>query len=92
MTPAHRAAPRPGAATAPRRRVVRETPARRVRHARREIRPTARAPAAQIEVVAAARLEAIGDPPYPNWTAVGVNWPAGFDFEIKVVARIPAAA
>ncbi|UTF59017.1 RidA family protein [Gilvimarinus sp. DA14] len=28
--------------------------------------------------------------PYPNWTAVGVNWLAGFDFEIKVVARIPA--
>ncbi|MDO6747825.1 RidA family protein [Gilvimarinus sp. 1_MG-2023] len=26
--------------------------------------------------------------PYPNWTAVGVNWLAGFDFEIKVVARI----
>jgi enamine deaminase RidA (YjgF/YER057c/UK114 family) len=29
--------------------------------------------------------------PYPNWTAVGVNWLAGFDFEIKVIARIPAA-
>ena len=29
-------------------------------------------------------------PPYPNWTAVGVNWLAGFDFEIKVIARIPA--
>jgi len=28
--------------------------------------------------------------PYPNWTAVGVNWLAGFDFEIKVIARIPA--
>lgn len=28
-------------------------------------------------------------PPYPNWTAVGVNWLAGFDFEIKVIARIP---
>lgn len=30
--------------------------------------------------------------PYPNWTAIGVNWLAGFDFEIKVIARIPAAA
>ncbi|MCG7622279.1 RidA family protein [Epibacterium sp. Ofav1-8] len=30
------------------------------------------------------------DAPYPNWTAVGVNWLAGFDFEIKVVARMPA--
>lgn len=29
--------------------------------------------------------------PYPNWTAVGVNWLAGFDFEIKVIARIPNA-
>ncbi|MBX7484091.1 RidA family protein [Qipengyuania qiaonensis] len=29
--------------------------------------------------------------PYPNWTAVGVNWLAGFDFEIKVIARIPSA-
>ena len=26
--------------------------------------------------------------PYPNWTAVGVNWLAGYDFEIKVIARI----
>jgi enamine deaminase RidA (YjgF/YER057c/UK114 family) len=30
--------------------------------------------------------------PYPNWTAIGVTWLAGFDFEIKVIARIPAAA
>ncbi|EKM0152140.1 RidA family protein, partial [Cronobacter dublinensis] len=29
--------------------------------------------------------------PYPNWTAVGVTWLAGFDFEIKVIARIPDA-
>tara|TARA_R110002126_G_scaffold291724_2_gene455976 strand:+ start:26653 stop:27078 length:426 start_codon:yes stop_codon:yes gene_type:complete len=28
-------------------------------------------------------------PPYPNWTAAGVNWLAGFEFEIKVIARIP---
>jgi enamine deaminase RidA (YjgF/YER057c/UK114 family) len=27
--------------------------------------------------------------PYPAWTAIGINWLAGFDFEIKVVARIP---
>lgn len=30
--------------------------------------------------------------PYPNWTALGVTWLAGFDFEIKVIARIPQAA
>ena len=33
-----------------------------------------------------------GEPPYPDWTAVGVTWLAGFDFEIKVIARIPPAA
>ncbi|MGE6696510.1 RidA family protein [Hyphomonas sp. NPDC076900] len=27
--------------------------------------------------------------PYPNWTAVGVTWLSGFDFEIKVIARCP---
>jgi enamine deaminase RidA (YjgF/YER057c/UK114 family) len=46
-------------------------------------------PEAQLEVLMAVRAEVIGDPPYPNWTAVGVNWLAGFDFEIKVIARIP---
>ncbi|MDA9500892.1 RidA family protein [Bradyrhizobium sp. CCBAU 11357] len=46
-------------------------------------------PASQIETVMAVRTEEIGGPPYPNWTAVGVNWLAGFDFEIKVIARIP---
>ena len=45
--------------------------------------------AAQVETVLAVRAEEIGEPPYPNWTAVGVNWLAGFDFEIKVIARIP---
>ncbi|MGK8235051.1 putative mRNA endoribonuclease [Roseovarius sp. EC-HK134] len=30
--------------------------------------------------------------PHPTWTAVGVNWLAGFDFEIKVIARIPGQA
>lgn len=25
---------------------------------------------------------------YLNWTAVGVIWLVGFDFEIKVIARI----
>lgn len=47
-------------------------------------------PAAQVETVLAVRAQEIGEPPYPNWTAVGVNWLAGFDFEIKVIARIPA--
>lgn len=47
-------------------------------------------PPAQFEAFLAVRAEEIGEPPYPNWTAVGVTWLAGFDFEIKVIARIPA--
>lgn len=30
-----------------------------------------------------------GSAPYPTLTAVGVTWLYGFDFEIKVVARLP---
>jgi enamine deaminase RidA (YjgF/YER057c/UK114 family) len=48
-------------------------------------------PEAQLEAVMAVRTQEIGPPPYPNWTAVGVTWLAGFDFEIKVIARIPSA-
>lgn len=48
-------------------------------------------PEAQFATLMAVREKVIGDPPYPNWTAVGVNWLAGFDFEIKVIARIPEA-
>ena len=48
-------------------------------------------PEAQVETVMAVRDEVIGGSPYPNWTAVGVSWLAGFDFEIKVIARIPEA-
>ncbi len=47
-------------------------------------------PETQFGPLMAIREEVLGsDPPYPNWTAVGVNWLAGFDFEIKVIARIP---
>ena len=49
-------------------------------------------PEAQFETIMAVRDEEIGAPPYPNWTAVGVTWLAGFDFEIKVVARVPTVA
>lgn len=49
-------------------------------------------PAAQFETVMAIREKRIGQPPYPNWTAVGVTWLAGFDFEIKVIARLPQPA
>jgi enamine deaminase RidA (YjgF/YER057c/UK114 family) len=33
-----------------------------------------------------------GEKPYPNITAVGVTWLAGFTFEIKVIARLPEGA
>ena len=46
-------------------------------------------PEDQFEAIMAAKNEIFQQPPYPNWTAVGVNWLAGFDFEIKVIARIP---
>lgn len=49
-------------------------------------------PANQFEAIMKVRETVIGDAPYPNWTAVGVNWLAGFDFEIKVIARIPEQA
>ena len=47
-------------------------------------------PEMQFETVMTVRDEEIGPPPFPNWTAVGVTWLAGFDFEIKVIARIPS--
>lgn len=31
-----------------------------------------------------------GEPPFPTATVVGVTWLAGFDFEIKVLAKLPA--
>lgn len=49
-------------------------------------------PESQFEAISEVRTKEIGEKPYPNWTAVGVNWLAGFDFEIKVIARIPDAA
>ncbi len=49
-------------------------------------------PEHQFETVMTVKAETFPNAPYPNWTAVGVNWLAGFDFEIKVIARIPAAA
>jgi enamine deaminase RidA (YjgF/YER057c/UK114 family) len=32
-----------------------------------------------------------GDAPHPTLTAVGVTWLYGFEFEIKVIARLPDA-
>jgi len=49
-------------------------------------------PQTQFDRMLAVRAEEIGDPPYPTWTAIGVTWLAGFDFEIKAIARIPEKA
>lgn len=46
-------------------------------------------PEKQFDTVLAVKNEAFPHAPYPSWTAVGVTWLAGFDFEIKVTARIP---
>jgi enamine deaminase RidA (YjgF/YER057c/UK114 family) len=46
-------------------------------------------PERQFETIMTVKAEMFPEAPYPAWTAVGVNWLAGFDFEIKVTARIP---
>ncbi|PVM82969.1 RidA family protein [Caulobacter endophyticus] len=46
-------------------------------------------PESQFDTVMAVKSEMFPQAPYPNWTALGVTWLAGFDFEIKVIARIP---
>lgn len=48
-------------------------------------------PENQFEPFMKVKQEVFPAKPYPNWTAIGVNWLAGFDFEIKVIARVPQA-
>ena len=47
-------------------------------------------PEKQFGVYRTVKSEKFPKAPYPNATAVGVNWLAGFDLEIKVTARIPS--
>lgn len=49
-------------------------------------------PENQFATIMKVKAEVFPASPYPNWTAVGVTWLAGFDFEIKVIARIPQAS
>ncbi|GAA4249444.1 RidA family protein [Azospirillum formosense] len=49
-------------------------------------------PEAQFETVLSVKDRMFPQKPYPNWTAVGVTWLAGFDFEIKVIVRVPQTA
>ena len=46
-------------------------------------------PENQFETVWAIKSRVLDQSPPHNVTALGVNWLAGFDFEIKVIARIP---
>jgi enamine deaminase RidA (YjgF/YER057c/UK114 family) len=46
-------------------------------------------PEKQFATFLTVKSELFAQVPYPNWTAIGVNWLSGFDFEIKVIARIP---
>jgi len=45
-------------------------------------------PQSRFERIWAVVPEFWGRAPYPNITAVGVTWLSGFDFEIKVIAKI----
>ena len=49
-------------------------------------------PEKQMGAVLAVKGEKFPKTPYPNWTAIGVTWLSGFDFEIKVTARVPSRA
>ena len=46
-------------------------------------------PEASVAIVLEAMKKVFPREPLPNVTAVGVNWLAGFQFEAKVIARIP---
>lgn len=49
-------------------------------------------PDAKFETIWEVAAEFWGEAPYPTVTALGVTWLAGFDFEIKVIARLPHIA
>lgn len=46
-------------------------------------------PQARFEQIWEVVPEFWGEAPHPTLTAVGVTWLYGFDFEIKVIARLP---
>ncbi|AKJ29606.1 RidA family protein [Caldimonas brevitalea] len=49
-------------------------------------------PAAHLERIWKVVAEHWGDAPYPTLTGVGVTWLYGFQFEIKVIAKLPDAS
>lgn len=46
-------------------------------------------PHAKFETIWEVAADYWGEAPYPTVTALGVTWLAGFDFEIKVIAKLP---
>ncbi|WP_076999681.1 RidA family protein [Variovorax sp. KK3] len=49
-------------------------------------------PDANFERAWAVAAEYWGKAPYPTATAIGVTWLSGFQFEIKVIAKLPEGA
>lgn len=49
-------------------------------------------PEASLDFVLEGMKKAFPHEPVPNITAIGVNWLAGFQVEIKVIARVPKSA
>jgi enamine deaminase RidA (YjgF/YER057c/UK114 family) len=48
-------------------------------------------PASKFERIWTVAREYWGEAPYPTVTGIGVTWLYGFDFEIKVIAKLPEA-
>ncbi|WGV20337.1 MULTISPECIES: RidA family protein [unclassified Pseudomonas] len=46
-------------------------------------------PDSKFETIWGVAAEYWGEAPYPTVTAIGVTWLSGFDFEIKVIAKLP---
>lgn len=44
---------------------------------------------AEFETIWEVAADYWGEAPYPTVTAIGVTWLSGFDFEIKVIAKLP---
>lgn len=49
-------------------------------------------PAEKFETIWKVVPEFWGEAPHPTLTGIGVTWLYGFDFEIKVIAKLPEAA
>lgn len=49
-------------------------------------------PASKFEAIWKVVADCWGDAPYPTLTGVGVTWLYGFQFEIKVIAKLPVAS